>query len=973
MATPPGSGDPPPVDTDQRDRPVGTASVADQPGPTQQVEPSLTSAPLALFGPGQDLPETFGRYKIVRRLAQGGMGAVYLAHDTQLDRAVALKVPHFGPTQGPQTLERFLREARAAALLHHPNICPVYDVGEVGGIPFLTMAYIEGQTLAELVPTFRTLPGRETAALVQSIALALEEAHSHGVLHRDLKPSNIMLNKRREPVVMDFGLARRLQADDQRLTRQGVLLGTPAYMPPEQVNQTTEATGPTGDVYSLGVILYELLTGRTPFQGSLASLLVQIVSAEPEPPSTYRPDLDPALELICLKALAREVNQRFASMAELAAALGAYLRGEPIAGTEPAAKTSRNDLFDLKIAEEVLGLLRTWGSGMGLKKLKGRAQGARDERKRTLYQFFLDWMSGERKGTSAAVEAYGASPLGRALAGWALAGQAMAALRDRAYGAVHRLLDQAAAQGDPEEPVQRATLAHTRGVVHVHQGKTDEALPHLHEALALLGRDHFGTGRVLDTLGMVYASRGNFHVAREFYEEAIRYKERQGDEAGLALSHGQLGRLHLDWGHLDRAEEHFQIDLRLAQKLLDPRGEAQMYNHLGQVALARAERELAAGRKGTARRLLAEAAGWLQSSICLSAEGNRTNIAEAFARKDRALVHLLEGDLTAAEEEVRKAEDLFQAARFGEGLAQVNRVWGALWRAQERYEEAIRKLRAALGYFDDTQDRAEAARVQWEIARTLRAAEAPAPLLTRAYLETLQRAEACRRDALVHDLEKELYEVDHEAYFRHIYRRVRGHDVGDDTPSLLGAAGEVATVLYLQLEGFSDYCRGLEPQEVLMTLNQMMADLAAVLQRHRAQVTSYQGDGFMALLREARHAERSVGAALDLMTALHEFNRPREVLGLPLFRARVVVNTGPVLLGNVGTYHKMDFTVIGATVDLASRLLGAAEAGLPCLSRATYELVQERFVCKADGPRHVNGGGAGACEVWDVVARKEGL
>jgi class 3 adenylate cyclase/predicted Ser/Thr protein kinase len=971
MTTSPGPGDPTTIETDHKDRPGETASAPDQPDPTQQGQPAPISAPVESIPGSQGLPESFGRYKILRRLGQGGMGAVYLAHDTQLDRPVALKVPHFGPEHRPQTLERFYREARAAALLHHPNICPVYDVGEIGGIHFLTMAYIEGQTLAELLPTLQTWPQRQVAALVQTIALALEEAHRHGVVHRDLKPSNIMLNQRREPVVMDFGLARRLQATDERLTRQGALLGTPAYMSPEQINESAEAAGPASDVYSLGVLLYELLTGRTPFQGPFPSLLVQIVSAEPESPSTYRPDLEKPLEAICCKALAREVKDRFARMADFAEALGAYLRGESVATLEGGAKTSRNELFDPKIAGEVLALLRTWGSSMGLKKLKGRVQNARQERQRARYQFFLDWMSGEREVPAAAVKAYDATPQGRAFCGWALAGRAMVALRERAYPTVHRLLDQARNQGDPDDRVQRATLAHTRGVVYVHQGQADEALPHLHEALALLGRDHFGTGRVLDTLGMVYASRGNFHVAREFYEEAIRYKERCDDDAGLALSHGQLGRLHLDWGHLDKAEDHFQIDLRLAQKLLDARGEAQMYNHLGQVALARAERELTAGRKATARRLLAEAAGWLESSIRLSAEGNRTALAEGFARKDRALVHLYEGNLAAAEEQVQKAEELFQAARFAEGLAQANRVWGVLRRAQARYEEATRKLRSALGYFDDTAEPAEAARVQWEIARTLRAAEAPAPLRTRAYLEALQRAEACRRDALVRDLEEEFREVDHEAYFRHIYRRVRGHEVGEDTPSLLSASSEVVTVLHLQLEGFTDYSRGLEPEEVLMTLNQMMADLATVLARHRAQITTYHGDGFMALLREARHAERGVGAALDLMAALEEFNRPREVLGLPCFQARVVVNTGPVLLGNVGTYHKMDFTVIGATVDLASRLLSAAQTGLPCLSGATYELVSDRFICKTDTSRQVSAGEAGACDVWDVVARKE--
>src|SRR5262249_7716118 len=158
-------------------------------------------------------------------------------------------------------------------------------------------------------------------------------------------------------------------------------------------------------------------------------------------------------------------------------------------------------------------------------------------------------------------------------------------------------------------------------------------------------------------------------------------------------------------------------------------------------------------------------------------------------------------------------------------------------------------------------------------------------------------------------------------YFRHVYCRVRGRAVNDDTTSLINGASELVTVLCFDLQGFSDYARGLDPQEVLMTLNQMMADLAVVLERYRAKVTTYFGDGFMALLREAKHAERAVNAALDLMAALQEFDRPREILGLRQFRARIGIHTGAAFLGNVGTYHKIDFTVLGPAVTLSSRLL----------------------------------------------------
>jgi serine/threonine protein kinase len=183
------------------------------------------------------LPETFGRYQILRPLREGGMGAVYLARDTQLDRLVALKVPRLGDDDqlAPHDLKRFLREARSAAALLHPNLCPIFDVGEVGGTPYLTMAYIEGHPLSDLVKPFKPLSQRQAALIVQKLAQAVQAAHARGVIHRDLKPSNVMITARGEPVVMDFGLARRDQTVEARLTKPGTALGTPAYMSPEQI------------------------------------------------------------------------------------------------------------------------------------------------------------------------------------------------------------------------------------------------------------------------------------------------------------------------------------------------------------------------------------------------------------------------------------------------------------------------------------------------------------------------------------------------------------------------------------------------------------------------------------------------------------------------------------------------------------------------------------------------------------------
>jgi predicted Ser/Thr protein kinase len=176
----------------------------------------------------EGLPASFGRYRVLKLLGKGGMGAVYLAQDTQLDRPVALKMPHFDSGDGPQVLERFFREARAAATLQHANICPLHDVGQIDGTPYLTIAYIEGKSLAAFAAS-RPLTSRQSALLVRKLALALQEAHKRGVIHRDLKPENVMIDRRGEPIIMDFGLARRTRGQDTRLTQQGSLLGTPAY------------------------------------------------------------------------------------------------------------------------------------------------------------------------------------------------------------------------------------------------------------------------------------------------------------------------------------------------------------------------------------------------------------------------------------------------------------------------------------------------------------------------------------------------------------------------------------------------------------------------------------------------------------------------------------------------------------------------------------------------------------------------
>ncbi len=272
-----------------------------------------------------ELPRDFGRYRLEKLLGQGGMGAVYLAYDTQLGRSVALKIPSLSSPDADNCRERFFREARAAAVLQHPNICPIIEVGEVDGTPFMTMAYIPGQTLAKQLRAIGKFAPRAAVEMTRKLALALDSAHTRGVIHRDLKPGNIQIDERGEPVVMDFGLARRADLVCEQLTRPGEVIGTPSYMPPEQMTGDVELMGPLCDVYSLGVILYELLAGETPFSGDLLALMSQVTLDAPPPPSSRRPGLDSRLDAICLKALAKAPADRYPSMKAFADALSAWL------------------------------------------------------------------------------------------------------------------------------------------------------------------------------------------------------------------------------------------------------------------------------------------------------------------------------------------------------------------------------------------------------------------------------------------------------------------------------------------------------------------------------------------------------------------------------------------------------------------------------------------------------------------------
>jgi serine/threonine protein kinase len=287
--------------------------------------------------------QEFDHFRIMQKVGKGGMGTVYLAEDTRLGCRVALKVSHFDEGGNSKLLERFYREARLAQSVHHPFVCPVYEVGQVEGVHYLTMPFVEGTPLNRMLSPGQPWEQQRAVELVRRLALALQALHDRQVIHRDLKPHNIMVRESGEPMLMDFGLARSLDPDERRLTSVGRTLGTPAYMAPELANGEHEVVGPATDVYSLGVILYQLLTGRRPFEApTLFGLYYQILMMSPPLPSTLRPDLDGTLEGVCLKILAKKPEDRHTGMAELAADLEAYLlKGTGSATATPAGHASR--------------------------------------------------------------------------------------------------------------------------------------------------------------------------------------------------------------------------------------------------------------------------------------------------------------------------------------------------------------------------------------------------------------------------------------------------------------------------------------------------------------------------------------------------------------------------------------------------------------------------------------------------------
>ncbi len=360
---------------------------------------------------GRGLLPFFTGYEILKEIGSGGMGVVYQARHIKTDRVVALKLPE---RLDLETRCRFATEAKAAARLSHPNIVQVYEVGEQNGRPFLALEFCPGGSLAELLDG-KPLEAKPAAALVQALANAVQAAHSAEVIHRDLKPANILFGKLVDPAsinsdaltflpkIADFGLARRI--DDPGQTQDGMIIGTPDYMAPEQASGEPQRVGPSADTYALGAILYELLTGRPPFRGtSMLDTLEQVRGSDPVPPIRLQPSVPRDLNTICLKCLEKEPARRYASSGELGEDLRRFLGGHPVqarpvSGLEKGLKQiRRNPLVASLAAGLCLVLLATTSYGVWY---HFRLQAQRD---RARYHFQMSVRSIEEMLTEVAEE-----------------------------------------------------------------------------------------------------------------------------------------------------------------------------------------------------------------------------------------------------------------------------------------------------------------------------------------------------------------------------------------------------------------------------------------------------------------------------------------------------------------------------------------------------------------------------------------
>lgn len=511
--------------------------------------------PAALWSP-DELPE-LGKFRLLSAAGQGTYGTVYRALDTELDRVVAIKIPRGVWLSDDDNQSRFFREARSVAQLNHPGIVPVFEAGYSDGIHYLVAEYVDGTTLTDKIEK-REFSFRETAELVAKVADALQHAHDHGVIHRDLKPSNIMIATDGAPRVMDFGLAKRTSGD-ATMTLEGQVIGTPAYMSPEQAAGEINRTDGRSDIYCLGVILYQLLTGELPFRGNQRMLIRQVIDDDPRQPSSLNDRVPRDLETICLKSMAKEMDRRYLSAAELAADLRRWLRDEPI---------------------QARPITRTMKAWRWIRRNRGTATLAAST---TLLLIAISFVSTawaitisriaekERRTAIVALQAQGREEAAR------IAAQNERDAAERARTTAMREQEIATHVSDfmvdlfqASDPIGLGGFG-IRGI-HDQSGSLSlaEMLDRATDRVRIdLKNQPRVQAKLMATLGNVHRSRGNLEQAKELIKTAHQqWIDHSGDELGRARIRYLLAWVNHDLGRLDESKQQYEEVLEIQERVL---------------------------------------------------------------------------------------------------------------------------------------------------------------------------------------------------------------------------------------------------------------------------------------------------------------------------------------------------------------------------------------------------------------------
>ncbi len=673
---------------------------------------------------GQLLPGVAGtpalsQYALLEELGRGGMGVVYKARHLGLDRVVALKMILHGEYAGVEERLRFQREAQAMARLRHEHVVQVYDIGEEAGKPFFALEYIEGGTLAQRLKRER-LSARASAELLEKLARGVQAAHEAGIIHRDLKPGNVLLTSDGVPKVTDFGLARDVQGPDR--TRSGAVMGTPSYMAPEQAAGKVGELGTAIDVYALGAILYECLTGRPPFQAATTMETLDLVrTQEPIGVRVLQPRVARDLETICLKCLQKESAKRYASAVELADDLGRFLRGEPIRARPVGAlgrawRWCKRNPVVAALGTAVMLALAAGSATSTLLWMEARDQAAEAElqrgeaetaaehaRERQLFAEGQELRANEEaknakeQARRAEISAsfmrelfISSDPTGLSGVGLMPAGE-----QGRNLTAA-QLLDRGAAQIGQrlkDEPLTRAALLDTIGEVSRTLGLFEKSLPLLEEALQLrrqhLPANHPEVAASLLHLGNWYSERGEIQKGEQAYREAITLHEKRGAGESLENAEVQL-----------RLAVHLVIVRDPAAEELARAGLATRLKHLGEqhrdVAVARfaLSAALLSGDKNTEARLK----GLEALRFLLEGQGKQDPVFASVGQFQQGMMMTAIKLHGQAEKAYRKSLELMQQAMGREHIYNliVMAELGGCLREQKRLKEAEEVWKDAL-------------------------------------------------------------------------------------------------------------------------------------------------------------------------------------------------------------------------------------------------------------------------------------